>query len=569
MPPGASGERAARRRRAIDDSTRPTATRHARDAAVCDAGVERAAAPVRDGSDDARQQRREEPELERRADSIDARSGPLWSRTITSWIIVSSRCVLGSSNGMRAFSARKTTKSAAATRTSDPADAPSRRGQRRRFAVSDRLPCRARARRAPAAAPARRARRTPSRGSRPCPRRRTPCRAPASDRGEARQREQVDEQDEVAAGTRAGAARRRAGTSSDAATTRGEADDGPGAEDPGRASGCRPRPCAGACAGPGRPAAAAARVVPRRSPSSVDDARAGGATSASDAGVRGARRSHHRASPRASTQQREQRRRRCRGRRAGRCPCCEPAQESAEPGDAREDGRVQPLAAERRRLAREAKATRRGRRRRRVAPPLVSHAAPRRRASSGLGEGRGGVLHARAGAAYPQSQVPTLVDTASGSSRRAAARRSERTSADGADGARDAHLPRAAQRRRRQGAPTSRSSSPRAARRAGAERGERSAARAHAEDQAGRRQHGHHGAQVSWATSRAREAPSLRGSPRKRDPQQAHEAGRGERPDQGEPARSPRDRRTATRRRPRPRLRKADEVDQELARRSR
>src|SRR5436190_1484975 len=37
---------------------------------------------------------------------INAKSGPLWSRTITSWIIVSSRCVVGSSTGMREHSAR-------------------------------------------------------------------------------------------------------------------------------------------------------------------------------------------------------------------------------------------------------------------------------------------------------------------------------------------------------------------------------------------------------------------------------------------------------------------------------
>ncbi len=34
------------------------------------------------------------------------KAGPLWSSTMTSWIIVSSRCVFGSSNGMRQFSAR-------------------------------------------------------------------------------------------------------------------------------------------------------------------------------------------------------------------------------------------------------------------------------------------------------------------------------------------------------------------------------------------------------------------------------------------------------------------------------
>ena len=36
--------------------------------------------------------------------SIAARSGPLWSRIITSWTMVSSRCVVGSSTGMRADS---------------------------------------------------------------------------------------------------------------------------------------------------------------------------------------------------------------------------------------------------------------------------------------------------------------------------------------------------------------------------------------------------------------------------------------------------------------------------------
>ena len=49
---------------------------------------------------------------------IMAKSGPPWSSTMTSWIIVSSRCVLGSSTGMRAFSARKTISSAAATSSS-------------------------------------------------------------------------------------------------------------------------------------------------------------------------------------------------------------------------------------------------------------------------------------------------------------------------------------------------------------------------------------------------------------------------------------------------------------------
>ena len=44
-----------------------------------------------------------------------ARSGPPWSSTITSWIMVSSRCVVGSSNGTRPVSHSSTTASAAAT----------------------------------------------------------------------------------------------------------------------------------------------------------------------------------------------------------------------------------------------------------------------------------------------------------------------------------------------------------------------------------------------------------------------------------------------------------------------
>ena len=47
---------------------------------------------------------------------ISARSGPLWSSTITSWIIVSSRWVAGSSTGTRQFSARRSTKRLAPTR---------------------------------------------------------------------------------------------------------------------------------------------------------------------------------------------------------------------------------------------------------------------------------------------------------------------------------------------------------------------------------------------------------------------------------------------------------------------
>ena len=46
--------------------------------------------------------------------SISARSGPEWSRTITSCIIVSSRCVVGSSIGIRAFSTSSTAPRAAA-----------------------------------------------------------------------------------------------------------------------------------------------------------------------------------------------------------------------------------------------------------------------------------------------------------------------------------------------------------------------------------------------------------------------------------------------------------------------
>ena len=39
-----------------------------------------------------------------------AKSGPLWSSTMTSWIMVSSRCVAGSSTGTREFSASSSTK---------------------------------------------------------------------------------------------------------------------------------------------------------------------------------------------------------------------------------------------------------------------------------------------------------------------------------------------------------------------------------------------------------------------------------------------------------------------------
>ena len=39
---------------------------------------------------------------------MKAKSGPLWSSTMTSWIMVSSRCVFGSSTGIRQFSTRKT-----------------------------------------------------------------------------------------------------------------------------------------------------------------------------------------------------------------------------------------------------------------------------------------------------------------------------------------------------------------------------------------------------------------------------------------------------------------------------
>lgn len=70
--------------------------------------------------DDAEEERREDEELHRRPveDEGSRTPGPPWSRTITSWIIVSSRCVFGSSNGMRQFSARRTTAQLAATRTS-------------------------------------------------------------------------------------------------------------------------------------------------------------------------------------------------------------------------------------------------------------------------------------------------------------------------------------------------------------------------------------------------------------------------------------------------------------------
>ena len=53
-----------------------------------------------------------------RAYWIRPRSGPLWSSTMTSWIIVSSRCVVGSSTGMRLFSTSSRTSSVTATSAS-------------------------------------------------------------------------------------------------------------------------------------------------------------------------------------------------------------------------------------------------------------------------------------------------------------------------------------------------------------------------------------------------------------------------------------------------------------------
>ena len=50
--------------------------------------------------------------------------GPLWSSTITSWIMVSSRWVFGSSKGMRQFSAKSTTKSPVKSRRSEAPVAP-------------------------------------------------------------------------------------------------------------------------------------------------------------------------------------------------------------------------------------------------------------------------------------------------------------------------------------------------------------------------------------------------------------------------------------------------------------
>src|SRR4030095_9874456 len=51
--------------------------------------------------------------------NITAKGGPLWSRTMTSLIIVNSRCVFGSSNGTRQFSANKTMNQLSKTRTSE------------------------------------------------------------------------------------------------------------------------------------------------------------------------------------------------------------------------------------------------------------------------------------------------------------------------------------------------------------------------------------------------------------------------------------------------------------------
>ena len=206
------------RHRRLDDADRDAPRRSM--PAMRDAARRAAHAPVRTGTTTPDEQRAEHPQLERRAVAgSSARSGPPWSSTITSWIIVSSRCVFGSSTGMRAFSARKTTNSAAATRTSDrggraqpPADAASDAREREA------------ARRVAPAARGQQQRGLGERGERHLAAGAHALEGRAGvergeDRDEARQRQQVGEEDEVAAGTRSGAARRRTGTSSDAATT--------------------------------------------------------------------------------------------------------------------------------------------------------------------------------------------------------------------------------------------------------------------------------------------------------------------------------------------------------------
>ena len=62
---------------------------------------------------------------------IKPRSGPLWSSTMTSWIIVSSRCVVGSSTGIRLFStSSSTSKVSADQRQGRQRGDPGRRGDR-------------------------------------------------------------------------------------------------------------------------------------------------------------------------------------------------------------------------------------------------------------------------------------------------------------------------------------------------------------------------------------------------------------------------------------------------------
>ena len=177
-PPAAAARAAAQPRHRTIRPRRPDGQRdHARTPAP---RVRARRRPVHGHQRRRRAARRAPRASARRAYRMKARSGPPWSSTITSWIIVSSRCVFGSSTGMRRFSARSTTKQRRGhehQRRPAPGQRAARR--RRRCRDSDRLPrtC------APAppgrgAAPARPARRTAPRGWRPCPRSSSRCPAP-------------------------------------------------------------------------------------------------------------------------------------------------------------------------------------------------------------------------------------------------------------------------------------------------------------------------------------------------------------------------------------------------------
>ena len=226
-----------RRRRAIDDSTTPTSDGEAEHAGRERGAVEPAARPMRTGTAIPTTSAPSSHSLSAAPSSMRARSGPPWSSTITSWIIVSSRCVLGSSTGMRAFSARNTTtRSAAPTSASAAASTCQTAGETApSIAESESRPRQARERgERRAAAPARRAPRTAPRGWRPSPRSAEPVSSAASTVKKRAERRAGRRAAGSRPGTRPAPARRPSGTSASAASVAASADERAGAEDPGR-----------------------------------------------------------------------------------------------------------------------------------------------------------------------------------------------------------------------------------------------------------------------------------------------------------------------------------------------